>query len=195
MTFPSAPSETTTAPRKGAGRRLWLTLVVIHRYLGVVLGLLMLLWFVSGIVMMYVPYPQRGESERTAALAPIPWTLCCNFSGVTLAAGNLIEAARVENVADQPVLRMRSGDTPIMADLAAGRILAIGDAEANRIAEITAEQIVEAAPAISPPEKIEVDQWTVGDNAVGKRPLYRFEFEDADDTQLYIRSEEHTSEL
>ena len=61
MTFPSTQGDTTTAPRKEAGRRLWLTLVVIHRYLGVALGLLMLLWFVSGIVMMYVPYPQRGE--------------------------------------------------------------------------------------------------------------------------------------
>ena len=188
MTFPSTQGDATTAPRRDAGRRLWLTLVVIHRYLGVVLGLLMLLWFVSGIVMMYVPYPQRGESERSAALAPIPWTLCCNFSGVTLAGGNLIEAARVENVADQPVLRLRSGGTPIMADLSAGQILTIGEAEANRIAEITAEEIVESAPAISPPEKIEIDQWTVGDNAVGRRPLYRFAFEDADDTQLYISS-------
>ena len=97
---------------------------------------------------MYVPYPQRGEQERTSALAPIPWEQCCNFSGVTLAGGNLIEAAQVENVADRLVMRLRSGDAPIIADLTNGHILSIGEAEANRIAEITAERIVGGAPAI-----------------------------------------------
>jgi len=102
MSYSSASTE------HAASRRLWFILVWLHRYLGVVLGLLMLAWFVSGIVMMYVPYPQRGESERTSALAPVPWSRCCNFSGVPLAGGNLIAAAQIENVADQPVLRLRS---------------------------------------------------------------------------------------
>jgi uncharacterized iron-regulated membrane protein len=167
---------------------VWLTLVVIHRYLGVALGLLMLVWFLSGIVMMYVPYPQRGESERLSALEPIPWEQCCSFSGVTLAGGNLIEAAQIENVADRFVMRLRSGGPPIIADLTNGHILAIGDAEANRIAEITADHVIGGAPAILPAEKIDSDQWTVGDNGVNRRPLYRFTFEDADDTLLYISS-------
>ena len=167
---------------------MWLTLVVLHRYLGVALGLLMLVWFLSGIVMMYVPYPQRGESERTSALATIPWEQCCNFSGVTLAGGALIEAAQIENVADRLVMRLRSGGAPIIADLTNGQILSIGDAEASRIAEITAERVIGGAPAILPAERIESDQWTVGDNSVNRRPLYRFAFEDADDTRLYISS-------
>jgi hypothetical protein len=188
MPFPSASTKNASAPRKDAGRRLWLTLVVIHRYLGVALGLLMLVWFASGIVMMYVPYPQRGESERTVALAPIPWAQCCNLAGVPLAGGNLIEAAQVENVADRPVLRLRSGGSPIIADLIGGHILSVGDAEARRIAEITAERIAGSVPAIVSAEKIENDQWTVGDNSVGRRPLYRFMFDDADTTRLYISS-------
>lgn len=167
---------------------MWLTLVVLHRYLGVALGLLMLVWFLSGIVMMYVPYPQRGEQERLSALAPIPWEQCCNFSGVTLAGGNLIEAALVENVADRFVMRLRSGGAPIIADLTNGHSLKIGDAEANRVAEITADRIVGGAPAILPAEHIETDQWTVGDNGVGRRPFYKFTFEDAADTRLYISS-------
>ena len=171
-----------------AGRRLWFALVVIHRYLGVTLGLLMLVWFASGIVMMYVPYPERGESDRTSALAPIPWAECCDFAGVTLAGGNLIDAAEVENVADKPALRLRSGGMEVITDLAVGRMLAIGEAEASRIAEITAEHIAGSAPAISPAETIEYDQWTVGDNSAGRRPLFRFALEDADATTLYVSS-------
>ena len=182
MSFPSASTE------PAASRRLWFILVWLHRYLGVVLGLLMLAWFVSGIVMMYVPYPQRGESERTSALAAIPWSQCCNFSGVPLAGGNLIAAAQIENVADQPVLRLRSDGAQIIADLTAGHILTIGDVEAKRTAEIAAERIIGAVPAIRSVEKIENDQWTVGDNSVDRRPLYRFAFDDAQDTRLYISS-------
>ena len=33
---------------------VWRTLVTLHRYLGIAVGILMLLWFASGIVMMYV---------------------------------------------------------------------------------------------------------------------------------------------
>jgi hypothetical protein len=36
---------------------LWRTTVILHRYLGIAVGLLMLSWFVSGIVMMYVAFP------------------------------------------------------------------------------------------------------------------------------------------
>jgi uncharacterized iron-regulated membrane protein len=188
MTRPFPRSENAGAPRSDTSRRVWLTLVILHRYLGVALGLLMLVWFLSGIVMMYVPYPQRGESERTAALAPIPWEQCCNFSGVTLAGGNLIEAAQVENVADRFVMRLRSSGAPIVTDLTNGNLLKIGEADADRIAEITAERIVGGAPAPGPAELIERDQWTVGDNGVNRSPFYRFAFEDADDTRLYVSS-------
>ena len=171
-----------------ASRHLWFILVWLHRYLGVVLGLLMLVWFASGIVMMYAPYPQRGETERVSALAPIPWSQCCNFSGVTLAGGNLIAAAQIENVADKPVLRLRSDGAQIVADLTAGNIFAIGDAEAERIAVISAERITGSVPVIRSAEKIENDQWTVGDNSVNRRPLYRFAFDDPQETRLYISS-------
>src|SRR4030095_2374039 len=67
-------------------------------------------------------------------------------------------------------------------------ILTIGEAEANRIAEITAERIAGSAPAILPAETIEDDQWTVGDKSGNTRALYRFMLEDADETQLYVSS-------
>jgi hypothetical protein len=47
---------------------IWQTLVVLHRYLGVAVGLLMVMWFVSGTVMMYVGPPRVTDEE----LPPIP---------------------------------------------------------------------------------------------------------------------------
>ena len=76
---------------------LWRALVVLHRYLGVAVGLLMAVWFVSGIVMMYVGFPRLTETERVRALAPIPWQACCQFGEGLLADDQPIVRAQLES--------------------------------------------------------------------------------------------------
>lgn len=44
----------------------WLFLV--HRWLGIALGVFFAMWFVSGVVMMYVGYPKLTDRERLAQL-------------------------------------------------------------------------------------------------------------------------------
>lgn len=46
-------------------------LILFHRWLGVALCLLFAMWFASGIVMHFVPFPAFAEAERFAGLAPI----------------------------------------------------------------------------------------------------------------------------
>jgi hypothetical protein len=47
------------------------TLVLFHRWLGVAFCLLFAMWFASGIVMHFIPFPSLSESERVAGLLPI----------------------------------------------------------------------------------------------------------------------------
>src|SRR5262249_8232156 len=47
------------------------TLIFVHRWLGVVMCLLFLLWFPSGFVMMYWDYPSVTAADRLEHLAPI----------------------------------------------------------------------------------------------------------------------------
>jgi hypothetical protein len=42
------------------------SLIVIHRYVGVVLGVIMTIWCLSGFVMMYQGYPATTPDERQA---------------------------------------------------------------------------------------------------------------------------------
>ena len=42
----------------------WRGLIVLHRYLGVAVGLVMTVWCLSGFVMMYSGYPCLTEAER-----------------------------------------------------------------------------------------------------------------------------------
>jgi len=46
-------------------------LILLHRYFGVAFCLLFAMWFASGIVMHFVPFPALSESDRIAALLPI----------------------------------------------------------------------------------------------------------------------------
>ena len=46
-------------------------LFLIHRWLGVLLCAFFAMWFVSGVVMMYVGYPKLTQAERLAHLPPL----------------------------------------------------------------------------------------------------------------------------
>jgi len=67
---------------------LWRTLVILHRYLGIAVGLLMLTWFLSGIVMMYVGFPQPLGAERVLSLPNINWQACCHVADGALSEGS-----------------------------------------------------------------------------------------------------------
>ena len=46
-------------------------LTLLHRWLAVPLAPLFAMWFASGIVMHFVPFPSLTEAERIAGLAPV----------------------------------------------------------------------------------------------------------------------------
>lgn len=56
-------------------------LFLLHRWAGIVLCLFFALWFVSGIFMMYVEFPQLTNVERLAGSSRL------DFSTATLAPG------------------------------------------------------------------------------------------------------------
>jgi hypothetical protein len=183
----ASPTVPAAKSRSRAGSILWQVLVVTHRYLGVALGILVLVWFLSGIVMMYVPYPQRGETERTAALAPIPWERCCTLGEAAANPAEDVDRVQLENVAGRPALRIRRPPRPdSIVDLETGMALAIDAGVARAVAEESARRIIGPDTAIISAELIERDQWTVGDNGINRRPVYRFAYDDPAATRLYV---------
>jgi len=46
-------------------------LTTFHRYLGLVFCLIFVVWFASGIVMVYARMPEYAAAERLARLAPV----------------------------------------------------------------------------------------------------------------------------
>lgn len=172
------------------GRAIWRALVVTHRYLGIAVGLLMLAWFGSGIVMMYVPFPELSQRDRLAALSPIEWSSCCALDGLNFSDDRPIRRARIEMIAGTPVMMIAPEGQPafpVSLSGKGGRLnVDFGIAWAN--AADAAERIFGRDLRPTTYELIERDQWTVAEDYAAHRPLYRFRFGDGAGTILYVSS-------
>ena len=160
-----------------------------HRWLGIVAGVLVLLWFGSGIVMMYVPYPALTEQERMARLAPIDAAkvrLSAWDAWRAAAQPGVPEAVRLTTVAGRPAYHFQSGGGlhSVWADT--GAVLRMTDAVAIAAALPAGASSAAQPSALRPTvARIDLDQWTFGRVAV-HRPLFRVDAGDAAGSVLYV---------
>ena len=160
-------------------------LFLIHRYLGIGVGLLMAMWCLSGLVMMYVSYPALAPGTRLAHLTPIDWRDCCAVSSAILGDADPVARFSLEMLAGRPVLDWGPGpESAGLIDLVTGEGLdGISRAQAIRVAAAY-------TPASHPRllGLIDFDQWTLEGVSPEDGPLYRFELRDGRGGQLYVSS-------
>jgi len=166
-------------------------LVATHRWLGIAGGLLFLLWFVSGIAMLWARMPSLDEAERLRLQPKLD--LGAARVSPTDAARNLGPATasvRVAMLDGRPVYRFAGpgGWTTIFAD--DGSVLERLDTDrATRLARALFPE--HAATARHDRRLESPDQWTLQSRA--SLPAHRLRLGDADDTWIYV--DEQTGEL
>jgi hypothetical protein len=136
-------------------------ILVVHRYMGVVLGLLMTVWCLSGFVMMYQSYPATTPAEREAGLTALDLAGCCALGDVQLADDAPLMGVKVEMLDGSPVMRALGSDGPQTIDLMTGQKLGQLDEAAVRSVAQTFVFNNGYPGAISSAQVIKVDQWTV----------------------------------
>src|SRR5215471_403458 len=172
-------------PLKKTAGDWWSVLVITHRYLGIAMSVPMLVWFVSGVVMIYVRYPHISEKERLRTLEPISWQACCRFGENVIEDHTQVLLAEVENQAGEDVLVIRSADDLDTAiDLVRGTPIQIDADRARAIALAAAQRVVGHPSPLIDADQIDGDQWTIG--LAADAPLFRFAFGDADRTVVYV---------
>jgi uncharacterized iron-regulated membrane protein len=161
--------------------------VVLHRYVGIAVGLVMLMWFASGAVMLFVHWPEVTEPERAAGLEPISWSRCCAFGDIQDM--QEVKHAVVEDLAGRPVLRF---DGQVL-DLSTGQpVHAVSQMEAAQAA--TAFATAAGIPGWpGHPQRVARDQWTVTGYFDKKRPFWRFRFDGPSATDVYVSA--HTGQV
>src|ERR1700704_4890796 len=95
-------------------------ILLLHRYLGIGVGVLMVMWCLSGVVMMYVSYPTLAESARLEALEPIAWSGCCKISEAQRTSLKTAGGSTIEMLAGRPVLFLGASQDVRPIDLLAG---------------------------------------------------------------------------
>ncbi|CAN7708378.1 PepSY domain-containing protein [Acidovorax sp. LjRoot66] len=170
----------------------WLYLV--HRWAGVVLCALFAMWFVSGVVMMYVGYPKLTATERLEHLAPLRTAAialepaqalrAAGFDGKPLSDLRLAVASGGRAVyLVLPEGAPRRGPATVV-DASTGQVLRGVDA-----AWATASaQAFAGAPGSAPRYlgSLDEDAFTHSRALDAHRPLHRLALGDAADTEVYV---------
>lgn len=172
-----------------AKRVLHKSLIFLHKWLGVTLALLFLMWFISGVVLYYVPFPGLSQAERLAGLPPLqlPPGCCLTAQQAVEKAGVAASESRLGMHGGVPVWRVLAkdgqGDGPLWRaiDARSGQLLPLLSVEsAAAVAEaFSGRRAVHT-------EVLERDQWTVPPGLNPYRPLLRVELEGPDGLELYV---------
>lgn len=186
-------ADITAPPRASAslGRRLIKTgkrwLYWVHRWLGVATCLLSVMWFLSGLVMLYVPFPSWTDEERIAILPPVAVERVRVTPDEAMARAGLTSMPsvfRLEMFANEPVYRIVAGEKRVSFFASNGEAInGVGARDAER-------HLAAAAPNSRPKllEEIDYDQWTVTRRFDAHRPLLKFALRDERDTIVYVSS-------
>jgi len=161
----------------------------IHRWLGIGMCLLFALWFASGIVMMYVEYPELTEEERITNLPDL------DISKVYLTPLQAAKSSGESNIYSRLILSTVLGRPLYQFHNAEGIALAVFADNGQLFEGLDAESAVDVAiqsgftrtdDSPTYDKQIVVDQWSVSAVLDSSRPLHRVQINDEANTVVYI---------
>lgn len=159
-----------------------------HRWLGIFLCLFIALWFVSGVVMLYVGYPKLTPAEHLARLPVLDPRTCC------ISAADALRASGVEQPPASLRLTSVAGTPRYLLGYADGRSVAVDARSGERIERVDADQALASARqfdgsvAAHYREQVQEDTWSRSRVLDGDRPLHVVQLDDAEQRLLYISS-------
>jgi hypothetical protein len=157
-------------------------LVWFHRWAGVVLCLFFAMWFATGAVLSFVPFPSLADNARVEHGEEI------SFSAIRIAPATALTA-----VGGGDMLKLLSANgRPVYVAAPHDRFVAIGADSGRTLAPLTPDQAKTiasnfgAAPALTVRGPQDYDQWTPHQQFDLWRPLYRVRLSDPSKTDLYV---------
>jgi len=158
---------------------------LVHRWLGIGGCLLMLLWFVSGMVMLFIGYPKLTPGERLAALPTLAdargWQA---LSVLPDAVRQEPERIVLTTLRGEPAYVVRSGANMGAWSALTGQALPPVSAQ---LAEVSAAQFA-GGPAFVGAMPLDEDRWTHSRGLDPHRPLYRVGVGGAQSGDVYVSS-------
>jgi hypothetical protein len=166
-------------------------IVLSHRWLGIAFCLLFAMWFASGIVMHFVPFPSLTEAERFAGLAPLDRGKTTISIADAVAASGIADATRVR------LIQRSDGPVYVVSGPAGSRAVRASDGGDASVTSVDlALTIVQGysrrrgldARRAAIVARSDYDQWSVPNGFDRHRPLFRAALGDAPGTEVYVSS-------
>jgi hypothetical protein len=160
-------------------------LVWFHRWTGVAFCLLFALWFASGVVMVFTPFPSLSAADRTAHSAAF------DPSAVRISPA---EAQQIAGGGEAQRLVSVAGRTAYVVALPVWPQVVISADEGQPMKPISPVQAKAVAEAFSGDQAASVsgpfssDQWTGNQKFDGFRPFYRVRMGGPGSVDLYVSS-------
>ena len=155
--------------------RLLRLLHLSHRWLGTASGVLILAWFVSGLVMLYVPFPKLDTDERVSRQAPLqPDVLTVSPAQAATACPGKLRGARLAMALGRPVYHFSGADAACSVWADTGKPVVV----TPELARAAAQAFLPGAK-LGTIEAILRDQWTIYSTYRPHRPLLRIPVDDA----------------
>ncbi|MCU1385118.1 MAG: hypothetical protein JWL71_3815 [Acidobacteria bacterium] len=157
--------------------------IIVHRWLGVALCLLFLVWFPSGIGMMYWDFPSvtAGDRlDRSPALDPSSIRVSPAEAYGRLRQPQPPAQVRLNVYDGRPVYRFRSGRGELLVYADTGERPVVTPDSMRRAASAWTAQPAAAATITA----VDVDQWTVQGTYRALQPLWKYSW--ADGQQAYV---------
>lgn len=160
-------------------------LKLTHKILGLLLSILFLGWFLSGVVMIYHTFPGVSPADRLEKQA----ILRGEWPDKETLLSRLPDSAAIRSIAmemylDRPVVAFQGSGTPSL--LYADSLQPVGPADAQTFRRTAAQW----CPA--PIERIDtlhaLDQWIPFGRLRRELPIYKYTFQDEKGHQLYLAS-------
>ena len=176
------------------GKRFQRVVITIHRWIGIGVCVMVMTWFISGLVLAYVPFPKMSAAEKLKYLTPITWSLVHVTPAQGLAAvhqATYPKEMRLEMSAGRPVYRIESWD---------GSTLTAAADTGEPVSGVTADQALAivrtqlAAPqATIKAADVDSDQWTMTGYWNHQRPFHVIALNDAAGSEFHVSV--HTGEV
>lgn len=164
-------------------------LYLAHRWLGMGLGLMILLWYLSGLVMLFVARPHLDEAERLAglpALAGDSLRLSPQAAWQVLGVPGTPQAVRLNATDGRPAYYFLAGGRWSTVHADTGTLP--GELDADKARRLARRYVPDGG--IAGVSAIDIDQWTVFRSFDTQRPFWRVELDDGRHYYLSTRSGE-----
>lgn len=155
-----------------------------HRIIGTIVSLFFLMWFISGLVLLYYPFPNVSSAEKYKNMDVLPDSLPDIESVLDQVPGaeKKIRGLQVEYLQEQTLFTVKTKDS----------LYAVCGNSLQKVKPVTGTTITEVAKkwVDAPIARIDTlherDIWIMYSRYLEEMPIYKFYFDDKDKHELYI---------